>query len=78
MEKRYNPYIKQAIQSSEESKKNITISRELIESIDDDKVLGMLIRRMLIEKIKSCDEYIEHMKSLKENFSSTDSPDELR
>lgn len=78
MEKRYNPYIKQAIDSTEESKKNIIISRELIESITDDKLLGMKIREMLIDKIKNCDEYIEHMKSLKENFSPTDSPDELR
>lgn len=78
MEKRYNPYIKQAIEASEESKKTITISKDLIDSVTDDKVLGMLIRRMLVDKIKQCDEHIEHMKSLKENFLSTDLPDELR
>jgi hypothetical protein len=78
MEKRYNPYIKQSIEASEESKKTITISKDLIDSVTDDKVLGMLIRRMLVDKIKQCDEHIEHMKSLKENFLSTDLPDELR
>jgi hypothetical protein len=78
MEKRYNPYIKQAIETSEESKKTITISKDLIDSVTDDKVLGMLIRRMLVDKIKQCDEHIEHMKSLKENFLPTDLPDELR
>jgi hypothetical protein len=78
MEKRYNPYIKQAIEASEESKKTITISKDLIDSVTDDKVLGMLIRRMFVDKIKQCDEHIEHMKSLKENFLSTDLPDELR
>lgn len=78
MEKRYNPYIKQSIEASEESKKTITISKDLIDSVTDDKVLGMLIRRMFVDKIKQCDEHIEHMKSLKENFLSTDLPDELR
>jgi hypothetical protein len=78
MNKRYNPYIKQAIETAEESKKNITISREIIESTNDDRLLGMLVRGMFIEKIRNCDEYIEHMKSLKENYPSTDSPDELQ
>ena len=78
MSKRYNPYIKQAIEDSEESKKSIVVSREMIESTTDDRLLGMMVRGMLITKIRNCDEHIEHMKSLKENFLSTDSPDELR
>jgi len=76
--RRYNPYIKQAIELSEKAKKTITISKELIESIDDNALLGILIRRMLLEKIKECDKHIEHMKSLKENYPSTNLPDELQ
>lgn len=64
MNNRYNPYIKQAIETTEESKKNILITRELIESTPDDKTLGMMIREMLANKLKNCDEYIEHMMSL--------------
>jgi hypothetical protein len=78
MEKRYNPYIKQAIEASEESKKTIVVSREIIESTTDDRLLGMMVRGMLITKIRNCDEHIEYMKSLKENFLPTDSPDELQ
>lgn len=78
MEKRYNPYIKQAIELSEESKKTIVVSRELIESTTDDRLLGMMVRGILITKLRNCDEYIEHMKSLKEINPSTDSPDELQ
>jgi hypothetical protein len=66
MSKRYNPYIKQAIELSEESKKSVTVSRELIESTTDDRLLGMYVRGLLITKLKQCDEYIEHMKSFKE------------
>jgi hypothetical protein len=66
MSKRYNPYIKQAIELSEESKKSVTVSRELIESTTDDRLLGMYVRGLLITKLKQCDEYIEHMKLFKE------------
>ena len=48
MSKRYNPYIKQAIELSEESKKTVTVSRELIESTTDDRLLGMYVRGLLI------------------------------
>jgi len=64
MKKRYNPYIKQAIELTEEAKKSVTVSRELIESNTDDRLLGMYVRGMLITKLKQCDEYIDHMKTL--------------
>jgi hypothetical protein len=66
MKKRYNPYIKQAIELTEEYKKSVTVSRELIESNTDDRLLGMYVRGMLITKLKHCDEYINHMKTLEE------------
>jgi|688.fasta_scaffold42416_9 hypothetical protein len=66
MKKRYNPYIKQAIELTEEYKKSVTVSRELIESNTDDRLLGMYVRGMLITKLKQCDEYINHMKTLEE------------
>ena len=69
MSKRFNPYIKQAIELAEDSKKEITISREIIDSINDDAELGGKIREMLSKKIMDCDEYIKHMESLKENYS---------
>jgi hypothetical protein len=69
MAKRFNPYIKQAIELAQESKKEINISKELIESISDDAELGAKIREMLSKKITDCDEYIKHMESLKENYN---------
>lgn len=66
MSKRYNPYIKQAIELSEESKKSVTVSRELIESTTDDRLLGMYVRGLLITKLKQCDEHIDHMKKFEE------------
>jgi hypothetical protein len=64
MSKKHNPYIKQGIELAEESKKNVTIPRELIESTTDDRLLGMYVRGMFITKLKQCDEYINHMKNL--------------
>lgn len=64
MNKRYNPYIKQAIELAEESKNQIVISKELIDSIPDNRELGFKIREMLQQKIKDCNIHIEHMKSL--------------
>ena len=64
MSKKYNPYIKQAIELTEDSKKTVTVSRELIESTTDDRLLGMYVRGILITKLKQCDEYINHMKNL--------------
>jgi hypothetical protein len=66
MSKKYNPYIKQAIELTEDSKKTVTVSRELIESTTDDRLLGMYVRGMLITKLKQCDEYIDHMKKLEQ------------
>ncbi len=66
MSKKYNPYIKQAIELTEDSKKTVTVSRELIESTTDDRLLGMYVRGMLITKLKQCDEYIDHIKKLEQ------------
>ena len=66
MSKKYNPYIKQAIELTEDSKKTVIVSRELIESTTDDRLLGMYVRGMLITKLKQCDEYIDHMKKLEQ------------
>lgn len=64
MSKRYNPYIKQGIELAEESKNQLVISRELIESIHDNRELGIKIREMYQQKVRDCDEYIKHMKSI--------------
>ena len=66
MKNNYNPYINQAIEIAENSKRELTISRDLIESIKDDRLLGVKVRLLFMDKIKECDQYIEHMKSLKE------------
>ncbi len=73
MGKTYNPYIKQAIELSEEAKNTIVVPREVIESTTDDRLLGMRVRGILIDKIRKCDEHIEHMKSLKETNNWSDS-----
>ena len=76
--KRQNPYIKQAIELAEESKKQLVINSDLINSLSNDSELGSTIRRMYREKVQQADDHIKHMKSLGENYLPTDSPGELQ
>lgn len=64
MNNRQNPYPKQIIQISEESKKQIVISSDLILSSIDDCSLGKMVRKLLKAKIEECDETIERMKNI--------------
>lgn len=57
-------YCNQAIKLSEEAKLSILISSDIIIECNDDRLLGMRVRGMLINKIRECDQHINHMKSL--------------
>jgi hypothetical protein len=60
-----NIYVKQIIEMSEESKKTLTISSDIIldETITDLK-LGEFIREMYSTKLKGIEEHVKYMKSL--------------
>jgi len=59
-----NVYIKQAVEMSEEEKKYMILKSSIVQSLICDCELGKVVREMMNEKIKKCDEYINHMKSL--------------
>lgn len=60
-----NIYVKQILEMSEESKKTLTISSDVIldETITDSK-LGELVREMYSTKLKGIEEHVKYMKSL--------------
>ena len=60
-------YARQAIKISEEAKQSIVVPADVITSCNDDRLLGMRVRGMLINKVRECDEHINHMKKLIED-----------
>lgn len=60
-------YAKQAIALAEEAKQSIVVPSDIITSCNDDRLLGMRVRGMLINKVRECNEHITHMKSFIEN-----------
>jgi hypothetical protein len=60
-------YTKQAIALAEEAKQSIVVPSNIIIECNDDRLLGMRVRGMLINKVRECDEHITYMKSLMEN-----------
>jgi len=60
-------YARQSIKISEEAKQSIVVPSNIITECNDDRLLGMRVRGMLITKIKECDEHINYMKSFIEN-----------
>lgn len=60
-----NIYVKQILEMSEESKKTLTISSDVIldETITDSK-LGELVRELYSTKLKGIEEHVKYMKSL--------------
>lgn len=55
-------YNKKRIELAEEAKKFIVVQSETILECGDDRLLGMRIRGMLINKIRECDQNIETIK----------------
>jgi hypothetical protein len=66
--KKYNPYHKEAIRLSEESKLTLTIDASIITKYSNDMELGGIIREMYIKKCKSADEQIDHIQTLMKNI----------
>jgi hypothetical protein len=60
-------YAKQAIALAEDAKQSIVVSSNIITECNDDRLLGMRVRGMLINKVRECDEHINYMKSFIEN-----------
>jgi hypothetical protein len=60
-------YAKQAIALAEDAKQSIIVSSNIITECNDDRLLGMRVRGMLINKVRECDEHINYMKSFIEN-----------
>jgi hypothetical protein len=60
-------YAKQSIELAEEAKQSIVVPSNIIIECNDDRLLGMRVRGMLINKVRECDEHITYMKSLIEN-----------
>ena len=60
-------YAKQAIVLAEEAKQSIVVPSNVIMECNDDRLLGMRVRGMLINKVRECDEHITYMKSFIEN-----------
>ena len=58
-------YRKQMIKFAEESKKQITIMGDVIESVSDDAELGKLVRDMYVFFRNEADERIEYLKNQK-------------
>jgi hypothetical protein len=60
-----NIYVKQILEMSEESKKTLTISSDIIldEAMTDSK-LGEFIREMYSIKLKGIEEHVKYIKSL--------------
>ena len=67
MSKERTYYAKQSIKLSEDAKQSIVISSDMINDCNDDRLLGMRVRGMLINKVRECDEHINYMKSFIEN-----------
>jgi hypothetical protein len=57
-------YAKQAIALAEEAKQSIVVPSNIITECNDDRLLGMRVRGMLINKVRECDEHITYMKTL--------------
>lgn len=60
-EKEY--YNKKRIELAEEAKTFIVVPSDIITECVDDRLLGMRIRGMLINKIRDCDQTINNIKS---------------
>jgi len=60
-------YARQSIKLAEESKRSIVVPSDVILECNDDRLLGMRVRGMLIDKLKQCDEHIDRMKTFIEN-----------
>ncbi len=60
-------YAKQAIVLAEEAKQSIIVPSNVIMECNDDRLLGMRVRGMLINKVRECDEHIVYMKTLIQN-----------
>lgn len=60
-EKEY--YNKKRIELAEEAKTFILVTSDIITECNDDRLLGMRIRGMLINKIRDCDQTINNIKS---------------
>lgn len=58
-------YRKQMIKFAEESKKQITIMGDVIESVSDDAELGKLVRDMYLFFCKEADERIKYLQNQK-------------
>lgn len=58
-------YRKQMIKFAEESKKQITIMGDVIESVSDDAKLGKLVRDMYVFFRNEADERIKYLKNQK-------------
>jgi hypothetical protein len=56
-------YAKQSIALAEEAKQSIIVPSNVIMECNDDRLLGMRVRGMLINKIRECDEHIVSMKA---------------
>jgi hypothetical protein len=56
-------YAKQSIALAEEAKQSIIVPSNVIMECNDDRLLGMRVRGMLINKVRECDEHIAHMKA---------------
>lgn len=60
-------YAHQSIKLAEEAMKSIVVPSDVILDCNDDRLLGMRVRGMLIDKIRQSEEHIIHMKSFIEN-----------
>ena len=66
--KKYNPYHKEAIRLSEESKTSLIIDASTILKYPNDMELGNVIREMYNKKCKLADEQIDHIQTLMKNI----------
>jgi hypothetical protein len=66
--KKYNPYHKEAIRISEESKTSLIIDASTILKYSNDMELGSVIREMYNKKCKLADEHIKHINELTKNI----------
>ncbi len=60
-EKEY--YNRKRIELAEDAKNFIVVQSNIITECDDDRLLGMRIRGMLINKVRDCDQIINNIKS---------------
>lgn len=57
-------YLEKSIELSNESKKRITLETSIIYDYPNDNELGKEVRRRIIEKSESTDEYIKYLEGL--------------